>query len=57
MFPILVWNYKRLARKKEQEALVEFGEEHYQYIKKFRDLFHALDNLQNYNRTFKRWTI
>jgi hypothetical protein len=34
MFPILVWNYKRLARKKEQEALVKFGEEHYQYIKK-----------------------
>ena len=32
MFPILVWNYKRLARKREQEALVEFGEEHYQYI-------------------------
>jgi len=34
MFPILVWRYKRLARKEEQEVLAEFGEEYSQYMTK-----------------------
>ena len=31
MFPILVWMYGRLARKEEQDALREFGDEYAQY--------------------------
>ena len=31
MFPILVWMYVRLARKEEQDALREFGDEYAQY--------------------------
>jgi len=31
MFPILVWMYVRLARKEEQDALREFGNEYAQY--------------------------
>lgn len=34
MFPILVWRYKRLARKEEQEVLAEFGEEYSSYMAK-----------------------
>ena len=34
MFPILVWMYKRLARKEEQEVLAEFGEEYSSYMAK-----------------------
>lgn len=32
MFPILVFMYVRLARKEEQEALAEFGEEYRRYM-------------------------
>lgn len=31
MFPVLVWMYVRLARREEQEALVEFGEQYMRY--------------------------
>lgn len=34
MFPILVWMYKRLARREEQEVLAEFGEEYSSYMAK-----------------------
>ena len=34
MFPILVWRYKRLARREEQEVLAEFGEEYSSYMAK-----------------------
>lgn len=34
MFPILLWRYKRLARKEEQEVLSEFGEEYSSYMAK-----------------------
>ncbi len=31
MFPVLVWTYLRLARREEQEALAEFGEQYARY--------------------------
>lgn len=34
MFPILVWRYKKLARREEQEVLAEFGEEYSSYMAK-----------------------
>ena len=32
MFPVLVWMYVRLARREEQEALTEFGEQYRNYM-------------------------
>jgi protein-S-isoprenylcysteine O-methyltransferase Ste14 len=32
MFPILVFMYVRLARKEEQDALAEFGDEYRRYM-------------------------
>ncbi|MDY9927998.1 isoprenylcysteine carboxylmethyltransferase family protein [Methanosarcina sp.] len=34
MFPILVWVYKKLARREERDTLVEFGEEYSRYMAK-----------------------
>ncbi len=34
MFPILVWNYVRLAKQEEQEVLEEFGEDYSSYMAK-----------------------
>jgi len=34
MFSILLWRYKRLARKEEKEVLSEFGEEYSSYMAK-----------------------
>ena len=32
MFPVLVWMYVKLARREEQEALAEFGDEYARYV-------------------------
>ena len=32
MFPVLVWTYLRLARREEEEALTEFGEQYARYV-------------------------
>jgi len=32
MFPVLVWVYLRLARREEEEALAEFGEQYARYV-------------------------
>jgi protein-S-isoprenylcysteine O-methyltransferase Ste14 len=34
MFPILVWVYKKLARREERDTLAEFGEEYSLYMAK-----------------------
>ncbi len=34
MFPILVWNYVRLAKQEERDVLAEFGEEYSSYMAK-----------------------
>jgi protein-S-isoprenylcysteine O-methyltransferase Ste14 len=34
MFPILVWVYKKLARREERDTLAEFGEEYSRYMAK-----------------------
>jgi methanethiol S-methyltransferase len=31
MFPVLVWMYARLAKREEQEAVVEFGDAYRRY--------------------------
>jgi protein-S-isoprenylcysteine O-methyltransferase Ste14 len=42
MFPVLVWLYTRLARREEQESLVQFGDAYANYAERTPRFFPRL---------------
>ncbi len=47
MFPVLVWIYVRLARREEEEALTEFGEQYARYVENTPRFFPDLGELHS----------